>query len=323
MRRICIYFKHTPDTDRFFPGDRYLRPIMRKLLGRKRIGGVGKVFVNLCKSFDLLKVPYIVNLPFSKLKPDDVVIVLGVGKQILKGYNKPNKIIAGIALVTHPSEWPDLCTQYPVAKYLQHSKWANDIYVPYYKEKCDLWPVGIETEKWKPVPEIKKEFDFLIYNKVHWNYDKVNENLIEPIRDILRSQNLTFTEIRYGSYDSNDYKDALLKSKAMIFLSEHESQGIAYQECLSTNIPVFAWDQGKLIDHNYQLWGDADRSTSSVPFFDDRCGLKFKDLQEFKQNLPAFLNRLNQFKPREYILENLTLEKSGKRMLELINEVYK
>ena len=30
----------------------------------------------------------------------------------------------------------------------------------------------------------------------------------------------------------------------MIFLCEHETQGIAYQQALSRNVPILAWDRG-------------------------------------------------------------------------------
>ena len=151
----------------------------------------------------------------------------------------------------------------------------------------------------------------------------MEKTLVNPLKEILYKKKLKYIETKYGNYKSDDYKSWLLKSKAMIFLSEHESQGIAYQEALSSGVPIFAWDQGKLIDENYKIWGDEHMATSSVPYFDERCGIKFKNIDEFVSKFDLFLEKVDEnfFKPREYILENLTLEKSAKLFLEILDSV--
>lgn len=325
MKKLYLYFHKPPEKDRWFLGDRYLRSFIRRILrGNSRASGVEKVFLNLCKGLEKISQAYTINLPFDKLQPDDRVAILGAGLHCLDGYNKPNKIVAGIGLMTHPSEWPNLCEQYPVVKYLQHSTWANDIYKPYFGDKCEIWAVGIETDKWKPDNNVAKDIDFIIYNKLHWNLVERSIDLVDPIKKSLNDRGLKFLELKYGFYKSDAYYNLLLRSKAMIFVSEHESQGIAYQECLSTDVPVFAWDQGKLIDPNYVTFGDSDMPTSSVPFFDNRCGMKFKDFCEFDLSFDTFLSKVNQnkFSPREYILENLTLEKSAENFLKIIKSVF-
>ncbi len=321
---ISLYFIKPPEKNRWIKGDKYIRSFIRTLLrGKPRLGGVEKVFINLCKGLDRLGIDYTVNTPFSQLKPSDKVAILGAGKHCLDGYNRSNKIVAGIGLMTHPSEWPELCNEYPIVKYLQHSEWVNDIYKPYYGSRCEIWPVGIETDMWKPDSTIEKEFDILIYNKIHWHFEEMNRVLVQPIKELLNEKNIKFTEVRYGNYHSDEYRKLLLKSKAMIFLSEHESQGIAYQEALSSGVPIFAWDQGKLVDENYKIWGDQHRPTSSVPYFDKRCGMKFNNFEGFKSNIDSFICKVNgfDFTPRDYILENLTLEKSAQNFLEIINSV--
>lgn len=324
MARVCLYFRTPPTTNRWFYGDKYLRDFVRFLFRKKRIGGVEKVFLNLCHSFNLLNIKYFINMPFDKLAIDDQVIVLGAGRYALKGYNQPNKIVAGIALMTHPSEWPDLCEIYPIAKYLQHSDWARNVYVPYYgPEICDTWFAGIETEKWKPTTQ-EKAIDFLIYNKIRWD-DEEESKIRQQIIDRLIQKGWSYKEIIYGQYNEQDYFEALKCCKAMIFLCSHESQGFACLEALSMDVPVFAWDQGYCLDPNRFLWNDAIIPATSVPFFDETCGLKFKNFEEFNQHLVAFfkLVNLNHFNPREYITKNLSLEASGKRMLQILDIVYK
>jgi glycosyltransferase involved in cell wall biosynthesis len=324
MSRLCLYYIREPERDRWLPGDRYIRPSIRRLVrGVSRPGGVDKVFINLRLGLNKLGIQYEVNLPFKQLRKGDRVGILGRGLSCLNGYDRSNPIVAGIGLMTHPSEWPDLCQQYPVVKYLQHSHWANDVYKPYFGERCTIWPVGIDTDFWQPAPQESKSVDFLIYNKIRWDYDQRVADLLTPIRQLLTQQGLSFEELRYGSYKQEDYQKALNHCRAMIFLCEHESQGIAYQECLSSGVPILAWDQGQCLDPNRFTWGMPHISATSVPFFDEHCGVKFKDMGEFPTKLEEFLDKLNsqQFAPRDYILENLTLEKCAQHYIEILAQV--
>src|SRR4051794_11018115 len=129
MTRTCLYFQLEPEEDRWVTGDRFIRPILRRIVrGKPLLSGVDKIFVNLRLGLDRLGVEYCVNLPFSKLRSDDQIGVMGRGPWALAGYDLPNPIVGGPYLMTHPSEWSTLCREYPVAKYLQHCEWSNDIY---------------------------------------------------------------------------------------------------------------------------------------------------------------------------------------------------
>ena len=47
--RLLIYFKQEPQKDRFFYGDRKIINWLKKVIFGTKIGGVEKVFINLCK----------------------------------------------------------------------------------------------------------------------------------------------------------------------------------------------------------------------------------------------------------------------------------
>lgn len=325
MKKIHLYFKVVPRKNRFFYGEAFFIDIIKRIFKLNKTSGIQKVFDNLCLGFNELKVNYDVNLPFNKIKPGEPVVILGDGKYGILNYNAKNPIIAGIGLMTHPSEWPNLFTEYPVAKYLQHSTWANNIYTPFYgEENCGLWPAGIDTNKWAPSNQ-KPQFDVLIYNKIRWDYEKWEAQLRTPIIDFLNKHNITYHELVYGKYKEVDYKELLSQCKAMIFLCEHESQGIACCEALSTNIPVLAWDQGYCLDPNRFKWNSPEIPATSVPFFDENCGKRFKDYKEFAQLFHSFWEKVeqNEYHPREYVLENISLKKSAQIMLDIINSVYK
>ena len=323
--RLCLYYRDAPEKDRWVPGDRFVRPMVRRLIrGKTKIGGVGKVFVNLCLGLDRLGIAYKVNLPFANLRADDWVGVLGRGRYSLEGYDRPNSIVAGIGLMTHPSEWPTLCDEYSVVKYLQHSQWANEIYKPYFGDRCTIWPVGIDTHNWVP-STAEKDIDILLYNKVMWDRTRNETLLLQPIRETLLRRKLKFIEVRYGNYREADYRELLARSKSMIFLCEHESQGLAYQECLASDVPVLAWDQGWWLDPNRFNWGTPNVPATSVPYFDSRCGERFEGVSDFEGKLDYFLARLErrEFQPRAYIQENLTLEDCAKRFMEIVQMSFK
>lgn len=331
VSRLCLYYRSELERDRWLPGDRFIRPAIRRVIrGKPRPGGIDKVFINLCLGLDSLGITYEINLPFDHLEKNDKVGVLGRGRHSLDGYSKPNPIVAGIGLMTHPSEWPTLCDEYPVVRYLQHSKWANDVYVPYFGERCTIWPVGINTNSWCPLQLKKihkcgsKKTDILIYDKVRWEHGRLEHDLIQPIRDELCKRKLSFQEIRYGFYTECEFRRLLSECKAMIFLCEHESQGLAYQECLSSGVPVLAWDQGWCRDPNRFNWGEPNIPTSSVPYFDERCGEKFANAEEFPMQLGNFWEsyQLGMYSPRDYILDNLTLEKCALQYLRHWEEAF-
>lgn len=322
--RILVYFKKEPLKDRFFFGDRFLKKLRNYILPRK-MGSLELVFLNLCKGFEKLNIGYKTNLPFHKIKPTDYIVVLGTGKEVLKGYQQPNKIIAGIGLMTHPAQWPTLFNDYPVVAYLQHSTWTSKIYNHYFgNNSCKIWPVGIDTDFWKPKSNVTKSH-LLIYIKFLWDRERNTENLLHPILAYLTAHQINYQVITYGSYQLKDYKELLAESIGMIFLCEHESQGIAYQEAMCMNVPIFAWDMGKWIDPNRLEWGEKEVvEASSVPYFDSLCGDKFQNLSEFENNFESFYAKAlnNEYHPRNYVIENLSLEKSTSRMLDIIREVY-
>src|SRR5215467_3817956 len=96
---------------------------------------------------------------------------------------------------------------------------------------------------------------------------EVGVELLQPILDILARHGLRTHVIRYKYHDHKTYRRLLARSRAMIFVCEHETQGLAYQEALASNVPVLAWDNGYWLDPLWKQVGNAMIPASSVPFF--------------------------------------------------------
>jgi glycosyltransferase involved in cell wall biosynthesis len=100
------------------------------------------------------------------------------------------------------------------------------------------------------------------------------------------------------------YKNLLNKSKAMIFLCEHETQGMAYQEALASNVPIIAWDHGWWTDPVWQAYSEIPIPATSVPLFSRECGEKFKMIKDLPKTFEKFWSKLD-----SYNLANLFKER--------------
>jgi hypothetical protein len=98
----------------------------------------------------------------------------------------------------------------------------------------------------------------------------------------------------------------------MVYLSRHETQGIAAQQMLAAGVPLFAWDEGGFWqDPKYFPREVKFGPVTSVPYWDDRCGMKFRGGDDLVGAFDAFWRDIetHAFSPREMVVERLTLER--------------
>jgi len=194
------------------------------------------------------------------------------------------------------------------------SKWMRDKYRTQLDSKHNvyIWPVGIDTNHFVPGQKDKK-IECLIYYKFAPLGISRGVNLKKLLRKLI-DDNIIFKEIIYGKYDEKELIGVAQSSQFCVVISGTETQGIAYQEILSMNVPMY------VIDYNitHQFKPNECPGATSAPYFDDRCGIKHSDLSRFDE----FLDRINEFSPREYILENLTLKKCASEYLSLLEKCH-
>jgi hypothetical protein len=318
-------FYEEPDPDRWLPGDRYPRAIIRRMVrGRPSPGGHERVFLNLCEGLRRLRVPFRTNdYGFARNNPRMLACI--VGKPIvLDRTNWKNPILFGAAGYSHPSDDLDLFRRLPVKKVLVPGPWMKEMFDHDWGNAVEAWPVGIDTNKWTSSLAMEKSFDVLIYDKVRWDRDQYQAVLAEPIRRALNRSGITFRQIRYGFYREAEFQAALAQCRAMIFLCEHETQGIAYQQALSCGVPIFAWDRGgRWRDPSYYPHRVQFGPVTSVPYWDERCGMKFEDFPAFEERWDEFWANVmsGRFAPRDYVLENLTLEQCAGDYLRIAESI--
>ena len=199
--------------------------------------------------------------------------------------------------------------------YIQPSDWVVKLWITnnvhnYLPIKVFSFPV--DTNKFSPNYTEKKEITHIfIYYKTRTPKE------LTYLKSFLNYKNISYTIFDYGKkYKENEYINTLKISKYGIWLGRHESQGFALEEALSCNVPLLVWDV-KSMNQEYG-YNYADISATVIPYWDERCGEYFYNHIELEKTFDLFISKLETYKPREYILENLSVKKCSERFLELI-----
>lgn len=263
--------------------------------------GPGKVIKNLKLGLEKLDVPYKENPP--TVDKDDKVIALQWHP--LVNVVNPENLLIGPNVCTLPIDNEFIMSK-KYKKVVVPSDWVKEKYKRWIPEdKIFVWPVGIDTDFFKDESQNEKEFDCLIY------YKRRSFDELKFVTKLLKEKKQTFNIIEYGQYSESSFINLLEKTKYVFLLDNCESQGIAIQEIMSSNIPMFVWDVSYWEDRGEEYKTKA----SSIPYWDERCGTFETNKDNIEFSFVDFLNKFGFFNPRSYILENLTLENQVKQIL--------
>ncbi len=262
------------------------------------------------------------NFDLARLNPEYPIGLVGT-PPALKNWDLPNPTILGPSMYDHPRLNQDLMKDDRFKIYLFTCNWLKDVFFPFYGEKCALWYAGIDSKKWPDTKNCHKDIDVLIYDKMRWTRETKERFLLQPIVEYIKNKNLNFYILKYGNISHEQYADILSRSKCMIFLCEHETQGIAYQEALASNVPILAWDPGYWVDPLWEVFADNPVLSTSVPYFSPECGLKFKKIYDFASAFDKFYQNLDKYNPRKFIIENLSPETSASIYYEYYKNLYR
>ena len=224
------------------------------------------------------------------------------------------RLVAGPNLVVLPDEHDGILTAQEIDCVVTPSAWVSRLYesiCPSLAGHTVEWAVGVDQDFWRPSEQSDNEdvCDFLICQKIQQPH---NMPVVESVIGELRRRNLSCHVLAYGGYTPSEYRSLLHRSRAMIFFSESESQGIALFEAWSCGVPTLIWDR--------QRWESGSHvfAASSAPYLRPTCGLSFQDASSFSRRLDEFLDRMPTFSPRRMILESFTLELSAQAYVRLL-----
>lgn len=123
---------------------------------------------------------------------------------------------------------------------------------------------------------------------------------------------MTHIQLQYGSYTQQNFREALSSVKFCVIIDNTESQGIAIQEMMAANKPLFVWDQ-VIWDH---MGEEYESPASSVPYWSHECGEKVISKDNLELSLDNFISNLKNYTPRDYVNRELSPKKSVQILLD-------
>jgi len=196
------------------------------------------------------------------------------------------------------------------------SGWTRSFYreVPALAAKSRVCTCGVDAGYWQPTGRAK---DRAVV--VYWKSG--DEGVCGAVEAVIRECGFDPLRIRskpgeHRMFTPADYREALDRSVAAVFLSSFETQGIALAEAWSMDVPSVVWDP-----RGESEWrGRTFRAGSSAPYLTSATGMAFVRLEELKPVLDKTLAALDSFQPREWVLANMTDAVCSRRLYELIKD---
>ena len=268
-----------------------------------RMSGPMKVIQSLCQSLDDCGVKYATNEEVYKhnffLHWDPYHV------EVYKNIKNKESLLVGPQMWPFAPEFKEL-TEY--GKLVAPSWWVENKLKKYFGvTKCLVWPVAI----YKPdIQHSVIENDCLIYHK-----NRSQEDL-DYVKELLDRRRLSYTQLQYGSYTQDNFRQALSSVKFCVIIDNTESQGIAIQEMMAAGKPLFVWDT-PVWDHMGQEYAVP---ASSVPYWSYECGERLVDKDSLDLALDHFLGRLTTYTPRAYVDRELSPEATVKILTDHFSE---
>jgi len=200
------------------------------------------------------------------------------------------------------------------------SQWIID----YFFEMCNNTfrveliplPFAVDTALFAPTEGVEKDLDCLVYIKHRHN------SVINYALNTLRGTGIKFETVRYGSYNQDHYKHLLSRSKFMLCLDAHESQGFALQEAMSCGVPLLVWGVKSMHEESsdgyrfvYERYHPKNMLATSVGWWSDECGMKFYEESELEAGIKAMMEKWQTFRPRDFIVRELSERPCVNRIL--------
>lgn len=248
----------------------------------------------------------------AEANPSYPVGLVGTPQSIPK-WPLPNPALLGPCMYDNPSLNPTLMDDPRFRRYILTCEWLKAVFEKGYPGKCVLWHAGIPTDDWPDTSNCNKTTDVLVYDKIRWGRDKTVPLFLDPILADLSARGLSHHVLRYGEVTHEEYRALLRACRVMIFLCEHETQGLAYQEALASNVPILAWDHGWWTDPVWPAFSATPIPACSVPQFSPECGERFRMPADFPRAFGEFWSKRNTYRPRRYIEEHVSLAGSAAR----------
>ena len=202
--------------------------------------------------------------------------------------------------------------------YIFPSEWTKEFWKNFNicdKIRMECVPFAVDVNKFTPLKNIYEKNSIFVYYK-----SRKPEELQQIINFLSQTNfNLNIKIFEYSKYSEEEYLNYLHNSKFGIWVGGYESQGFALEEALSCDIPLLVWNMTSM--NQYYGYNHPDIPSTTIPYWDNRCGEFFNSISDLKPTFDKFITNLQNYKPREYILENLSIEQCEKKFIDVINKI--
>jgi hypothetical protein len=198
--------------------------------------------------------------------------------------------------------------------YIMPSKWCVDLWNNFNININILSiPFPVDMDRFNGILERNTD-EIVIY------YKNRNPNDLVYITNYLNNKglnNLIIFDYKKG-YKEEYFMEVISRAKFGIVIVASESQGFAIEEMMSSNLPLLVWNVSSMKEEYNSNYPDY--KATSIPYWDNRCGEYFYNIDELENKFKLFINKLrnNNYNPREYVKENLSIEICSKQYKELI-----
>jgi len=312
MKKITLLTDYVPNKKIYFK--RYLikiKYIFKYILKANKVqyykinyGGHFAVTRSIVTGFTKLKIKFNYNPKYVSNIHENVIVLSGINalKQCinLKKRGIIKKLYAGPNLVILSTDYNSIISDSQIDKVITPSKWVSDLYIedePSLLNKCIEWSAGIDVDYWSP--NLDEKMQIVIYDK----RSILSEIDINEYTNFIKELGYKIKVLKYGKYTHEEYFVELNKSLLMVcFSNGSESQGIAWDEAWSMNVPTL------ILKSNSNNYKDRFYKCSSAPYLNIETGCFFENLDEFKKIFANWNDKNIFFSPRNWSILNHTDE---------------
>lgn len=296
-----------------------VRQFYSKRLGRGvreiRYGGHYSVTRSMIEGLEQLGLPHCYNPKFLSSLTSRVVVLAGATavKQAIQ-YKRAGKIeylAVGPNVVTFACERDYLLSDPAIDLVVVPSEWVAEMYLeddPGLASKLFVWPAGVDERYWSPLESASRD-KVILYDKLF----RADRRVLEDVKQHLLDEGFDVLEVRYGAYDLQSFRTLLRQCAFMVAFTDSESQGIAWAEAWSCEVPTFVY-------RRFEAWFAGRRyMCSSAPYLSPQCGAFFGDVTEFKQIVfDLGSGRMSGLAPRQWLLANMTDAVCAQRLFDRV-----
>jgi hypothetical protein len=207
-------------------------------------------------------------------------------------------LYAGPNIVTLPTDHQGILGSPEIDGVITPSPWVSSLYRDYCASldgRLIAWPAGVDSTFWRP-DAAQRRNAAVLYTKG----EAATRPLAQQCSAWLTERGIEVIHIQYGQYTAQDYLQALQRARIMVAFSDSESQGIAWSEAWSADVPTLIFRQRQR-EFNGRM-----HACSSAPYLTDACGGFFDDARTFEGGFAGWDAELDRFRPREWLLEHMT-----------------